>query len=91
MSFLKLIKIIGPAPNELPREDLFRKLSAERDRVRMTLQWFREHAWTKKISDPKPKKTGGKPASKPTTLLKNSGVTMQQLRLAAKMLEEGKL
>lgn len=89
MSFSKLVKVIGPAPSEMNREDLMRKLSAERDRVRRTIMWFREFKWS-----PKPKKTtkkkGGKPATKITTKMKKAGVTIEQMKLALAQIAEEK-
>ena len=87
MSFDNLISIIGPAPNEMPRADLMQKLSTERDRVRRTLVWFRTVEPVAK--PPKEKKTGGKPATKITTKMKNAGITIDDLEKALKYLARG--
>ena len=86
-----MIKVIGSAPSEIPREQLMRKLSEERDRVRRSIIWFREHkstAKTKKATG-KPKK-GGKPATKTTTKMKKAGVTLEQMKLALEQLTKEK-
>lgn len=84
MSFTRLISINGLSPSEVPREELLRRLSSERDRVRKTLQWFRESKWA-----PKPKKKkGGKPVSKTATKMRKAGVTVDQLEAALAAIEQ---
>lgn len=92
MSFSRLVRLIGPAPSELPRTELLKKLSLERDRVRSTLDWFRSHKWQPKPAKPpaSERKTGGKPAAKATTIMKKKGVTLTQLKLALMQLQEEK-
>jgi hypothetical protein len=47
LTFQNLSLIIGPAPSELPNEELLAKLAAERDRVRRTFVWYRNENQTK--------------------------------------------
>jgi hypothetical protein len=82
-----LTTIIGPAPSELPRAELLAKLSAERDRVRKTLIWFRTNIPVKKQ---KSKRVGGKPASRITTKMKKAGVSIEQMEAALALLEKEK-
>lgn len=90
MSFSNLKRLIGPAPSEMDRTELMKKLSLERDRVRMTLTWFKTTKWAEKTSVEK--KTGGKPASKPSTIMKKHGVTTEQLKQALLLMQqEGKV
>jgi len=56
LSFQNLSLIIGPAPSELPNEELLAKLAAERDRVRRTFVWYRNENQVKQKA-PKAKKT----------------------------------
>ena len=83
MSFNNLRSIIGPAPSERDRSDLMLALSTERDRIRRTLIWFREREPQARIAkEPKAKRTGGKPATKIMTKLRNAGLTVEELERA---------
>ena len=51
----KLRTIIGPAPSEIPFEDLIKRLAPERERVRQALARFRASPPPRKKSSKKPK------------------------------------
>ena len=83
MSFDNLRSIIGPAPSERERSELMQVLSTERDRIRRTLIWFREQEPVPRApKEPKVKRTGGKPATKIMTKLRNAGLTVDELERA---------
>lgn len=100
----RLVEIIGPAPSEMLIDDLLRKLSAERDRVRESLDYFAKYGpidpkskskakKTRQAEEPTETKKGGRAkAKKEPTLVeqaKAAGLSEQQLvALLAKMQEE---
>ncbi len=87
MGMDKLISVIGLAPSEIPREELLRKLSRERDRVRRSIIYFRKQFQAKqKPKASKVKKKGGKPASRTLTKMKNAGVTAEDMQRALEQL-----
>jgi len=50
-----LVSIIGPAPSELSRESLLSRLRAERDRVRIALQTFKNNTSFRQSRTKQPK------------------------------------
>lgn len=97
----RLAEIIGPAPSEMSIDQLIKKLSAERDRVRESLDFFDKYgpinpkskskskAKTKKAPSEKVRKVR---KAKPPTLveqLRAKGLSDQQImQLIAKLEEE---
>lgn len=89
MSFNRLTQILGFAPSELPVHELLERLLHERDRVRKTIASFalREQQEIKrKTSTHK----GGKPATKLSTLMRNAGVTLEDLMNTIEQLKKEK-
>lgn len=83
-----LVRVIGPAPSELPLEDLIEKLASERNRVRRSLLWFKTAPEAKARS----KKTGKKRPTKRklSTMAKKEGLSPEQLAAAIAELKRRK-
>ena len=81
-----LISVIGPAPSELG-EEYRSRLSQERKRIGNALFEFRENLLKKKKPKKKAKKTKNTGKKRLGTILKNAGVTLEQLEAAAKVLD----
>jgi hypothetical protein len=96
----RLVEIIGPAPSEMSIDELIRKLTTERDRVRESLDYFQVHgpinpkskSKAKKASEAKPK--GGRKAKPKVPSLveqaKAKGLSEQQIMLLLAKLGEEK-
>lgn len=81
----RLPEIIGPAPSEMPLEELVAKLRLERDRVRVGLKAFVEAPAKKQRTTAKAKKKGWT-QKKMQAMLDEYGLTAEEFQ---KLLENG--
>ena len=86
-----LTRVLGPAPSELPFEELLEKLSLERDRMRRNLIWFQNNNAQRKPKKAAPKaKAGGGRAPKLSTLAKRAELSPELLAQALEELKKEK-
>lgn len=70
-----LPSVIGPAPSELPWQDLLRKLRGERERVRLALE-----SWaTGKFKTPKDRKAKGVNLTSIRAISKEMGISVEEV------------
>ena len=85
-----LKRLIGPAPSEMPIQDLLEKVAIQRDRVRRNLLWFQTHG---AMNKPMARKKKALPKRQPklSTLAKKAGVSSEDIAaVLAKLKEEKK-
>lgn len=77
----RLISVIGPAPSEMPREDLMVKLQRERARVRRCLDIFRNQQSLALAPKPRKKRITKAAIFKvEMAQLEDAGLTLEDLR-----------
>lgn len=82
-----LTRVIGSAPSEMILSDLLNKLSLERDRVRRTLQWYKENKKPKHKTKAKSAKTKTKKLS---TLARKAKASPEDIAKAIALLKKEK-